>query len=903
MYLRFQCMRTRVFFAVLSLLLLEAMAMGQTRYTGKVVDLTSGESIPGAIVLEKGTTNGTSTDVDGNFAISINGKGVIVVSYIGYKTREISVTPGKTRLGRIEMAEDASTLGEVVVVGNSLIDIVKDRQTPIAATTLTGPQVTEKMGNLDFPEALKGIPGVHTISHRGYGDAKFTVRGFDQANVLVLINGQPVNDMEWGGIYWSNWAGVADVASVVQQQRGLGSSKIGISSVGGTTNIVTKAADRDQGGSVKFTTGNDGYFKTSVNYDSGIHDKWAVSALVSYWRGDGYIDCTAGQGATYFLSIGYKHNDRHSFNFTTTGAPQVHDQSYQDKIYTFEKYGLKYNSNWGYLNGKPFNFSRNFYHKPIANFNWDWTISDKTTLSTVVYGSWGYGGGTGTFGVAHYKLPDDENGLIRVDDLVRANKGEMIDGFVPTLAWNGVDSKDNRWAGKHIVVHGEQSKDSKGTVLRSSMNNHSWYGLLSNLDTKVGDNWTFNVGIDLRSYVGKHYQLVNDLLGADAYYDNVDINSAGVFISDGFNLNPLAVNEMQSAQKVGRNYDCHVGWSGLFGQVEYANEHLSAFVQGSISEQFYKRHEYFTVPTTEQWTKWSHRLGGNIKGGVNWKINRQNNVFLNAGYFSRQPFFSSLYPNNNKVTANKMEEGVQNEGIVSVEGGYVYNSSFARVALNAYYTQWKDRYQSFSTSDRKKTARTYVDQVHTGVELETTIHPIYFLDVFGMVSYGNWKYGSNAVAKIYDDQNRLVEGENPQLYLANMEVGGAPQFQTRLGVKAYIVKGLSADLNWYYNDRNFAAIDAKKVQKEGSKNLKMPAYNLLDGGVSYRLSFKETSPIKGLSFRLNVNNILNTKYIVQGFSNIAADEKAENNWKGINKANTVAFGYGRTWSLSAAMTF
>ena len=79
MYLRFQRMRTRVFLAVLSLLLLEAMAMGQTRYTGKVVDLTSGESIPGAIVLEKGTTNRTSTDVNGNFAIRINGKGVIDV--------------------------------------------------------------------------------------------------------------------------------------------------------------------------------------------------------------------------------------------------------------------------------------------------------------------------------------------------------------------------------------------------------------------------------------------------------------------------------------------------------------------------------------------------------------------------------------------------------------------------------------------------------------------------------------------------------------------------------------------------------------------------------------------------------------------------------------------------------
>lgn len=903
----------KIFLSLALIALYGSIALGQTRYSGKVVDGVSGESIPGAIVVEKGNSgNATPTDIDGNFSITLNGSGTLNISYIGYVTRSIDVTPQRTALGRIEMTEDVAMLGEVTVVGSSLFDIVKDRQTPIAATTLSGVQVTEKMGNLDFPEALKGVPGVHTMSHGGYGDSDFTVRGFDQANVLVLINGQPVNDMEWGGIYWSNWSGVADVASVVQQQRGLGSSKIGISSVGGTTNIVTKASDREQGGSIKLMGGNDGYFKTSVSYDSGLHDKWAVSALISYWRGDGYVDCTSGFGGTYFLSIGYKHNDQHSFNFTTTGAPQVHGQSYRERISTYEKYGLKYNSNWGLRDGKPFSFSTNFYHKPIANFNWDWNINKRTTLSTVVYGSWGYGGGTGTFGNPHYNIPDDENGLIKVDDLVKANSGQIVTGIDPVVEWDGskLDNRYNYWNGKRVVTQVPNANPKKGiptngTVLRSSMNNHSWYGLLSNIDTKIGEHWTLNAGVDLRTYVGKHYRVVNDLLGADAYYENVDVNSAGVFVSDVVSLNPLAVTEMQNAQKVNRNYDSHVGWTGLFGQVEYANDLISAFVQGSVSSQFYRRHEFFEVPTSKQWTDWSNRWGGNIKGGVNWRINDQNNVFLNAGYFSRQPFFSSIYPYSYTPRANEMQEGIENEGITSVEGGYIFNSSFLRAVLNAYYTKWGNRYQSFTADvgNERRQARTYVDQVHAGVELELTAHPTNFLDIFGMISYGSWKYGGTADATIYDNQGAPIPSENAKLYLENVMIGGAPQFQTRLGAKAHIVKGLSADINWYFNDRNFALVNATQFQKEGTETIKMPSYSTVDCGVSYKLNFKDTKVIKGLNLRLNANNIFNTKHIVRGFSNIPADENADNNWKGINKKNTVAFGYGTTWSISAAVNF
>ena len=79
-----------------------------------------------------------------------------------------------------------------------------------------------------------------------------------------MINGIPVNDMENGRVFWSNWAGLSDVTSKLQVQRGLGASKLAVPSVGGSINIVTNAADFEKGGSASTTIGNDGYTKYAV---------------------------------------------------------------------------------------------------------------------------------------------------------------------------------------------------------------------------------------------------------------------------------------------------------------------------------------------------------------------------------------------------------------------------------------------------------------------------------------------------------------------------------------------------------------------------------------------------------------------------------------------------------------
>ena len=160
-----------------------------------------------------------------------------------------------------------------VVVSSGVIDVAVERKTPIALSTITSQEVQLKVGNLEFPEIMNKTPGVYaTKQGGGYGDSRISLRGFDQRNTSFLINGQPVNDMENGWVYWSNWQGLTDVASGIQIQRGLGASRLAVPSVGGTVSIFTKSADKAKGGSYTQVFGNNGYSKTSFAYNTGLND-------------------------------------------------------------------------------------------------------------------------------------------------------------------------------------------------------------------------------------------------------------------------------------------------------------------------------------------------------------------------------------------------------------------------------------------------------------------------------------------------------------------------------------------------------------------------------------------------------------------------------------------------------
>ena len=92
------------------------MALAQQTVTGQVTDATDGSALPGVNILEKGTTNGTVTDIDGNYTLSVSaGDAVLVYSFVGYQAQELAVA-GRSTIN-VAMAADVTQLSEVVVVG------------------------------------------------------------------------------------------------------------------------------------------------------------------------------------------------------------------------------------------------------------------------------------------------------------------------------------------------------------------------------------------------------------------------------------------------------------------------------------------------------------------------------------------------------------------------------------------------------------------------------------------------------------------------------------------------------------------------------------------------------------------------------------------------------------------
>lgn len=160
---------------------------------GKVVD-PSGEPIIGANVVVKGTTNGTITDIDGNFTLNVPAECTLQVSYIGYNTQEIKVTSSTTNIN-IKLVEDTETLEEVVVVGYGT---QKKGSVATSITTVKSEQLQNRPVQT-VGEALQGtVPGLNVTSSAAPGSSpSLQLRGYSSLNgggsPLVLVDGVPAD--------------------------------------------------------------------------------------------------------------------------------------------------------------------------------------------------------------------------------------------------------------------------------------------------------------------------------------------------------------------------------------------------------------------------------------------------------------------------------------------------------------------------------------------------------------------------------------------------------------------------------------------------------------------------------------------------------------------------------------
>lgn len=927
-------------------LLMTTVMFSQGKIKGTVVDNELGGSLPGVNVKIKGTTSGTSTDIDGKFQLnSTTNSGQVLITFIGYKsiTVDYSVNNGETvDLGIIKLSSDSNEIEEVVIIGKGVIDLAKDRKTPIAVSSIKANEIQAKIGTADITQTMVNTPSVYVAGQAGgFGDSRISVRGFQQDNTAFLLNGQPINGMEDGKMYWSNWSGMADIANAIQIQRGLGSSKLAISSVGGTVNFVTKATELKEGGFMSMGVANDDYFKSTIAYNTGMSKKgWGASFMMSHWQGDGYNEGTRGEGQNYFLSVGYKANDKHSFNFLVTGAPQSHDQNFSKRISDYLGFGRKYNNNYGYLNGKYISERTNFYHKPVANFNWDYKINSKMDLSTVLYASWGRGGGTGNYGSGKVNIRETHP-------------------YTGELNYRTYINFDQIYANNSADADGIGT--SANYAIRASMNNHAWYGVVSNLKTKLNENLSLNLGLDLRTYNGDHYRQITNFLGLNGWTEsrplrdnthvvpvpNTTLPIATNTVNQSYNIDPWHAffNKADDKQKVDYDYSETISYGGVFGQLEYSKDNLSAFFQGSVSNQSHQRFDYYDYQEDFQDSEKVTNLGYNAKAGGSYKIGLNHSVYVNAGFYNRQPYHDNIYLN----FTNEVNESTSNEKILGFEAGYNFKSKRFNASVNAYRTTWEDRVVSSSRTvtsatetigtttltqgDLVYTTNLGVKQEHTGLELDFTYNPINKFDVRGFASVGNWEYKGDAISRRTDESNNLLDETRTDV--DGGKVGDGAQTTWGLGAKYELVKGLSIDADWRNYDKLFANTAAVK------NNLELPSYDLVDAGITYKMAVGKDNK-NSVVFRINMNNVFDEVYLSELTSNISvtedqfinhtgnglinptgsatnpsnflqgsgvnqyvdyADYLKRGQYKSTDIRNQGFFGFGRTWNVSLRYNF
>ena len=889
-----------------------SVAISAQTVSGTVIDADNNEPLIGVSILEVGTANGIVTDIDGNFELSVNDGAKLQLSYVGYETKEIAVGK-KSNLGVIEMTPEAVGLQDVTVTGQIAIQ----RKTPIAVSQVTALDIEERIGGGEFVEVLKNTPGVHANSNGGsWGDSEIWMRGFDNTNIAMMINGVPMNGMENGKVYWSNWQGLADVTSVMQTQRGLGASKMSAPSVGGTINIVTKGLDAKRGGTFSYSLGDNGYNKVTFSVSTGLMSNgWAITLMGGRTWGDGYIQGTSFEGYNYFANISKRINENHQLSLTAFGAPQEHYQrsgsggaltmSEWNNVRKYMKDGVhfsRFNPTYGYDNyGHENSANYNVYHKPQISLNHVWQIDHKSSLSTTAYVSIGRGyGRTAEPGLGYDGSYSDLTYGANYGTL--SYKFRREDG---TFDYGAVMELNNPANPIYNPESSEFERYYTGSqlVICENRNDHNWYGVTSTYTNKFADMFDFYAGIDVRYYQGKHNATISNLLGGDYFIDKTraDVdptkNSAA--------LDHAWVNEKLTIGDIAyRNYDGFVVQEGAFAQLEYNQNNWSAFINGSINYNHYWKVDYFYYDAAQGKSEVLGFLGGTIKAGANYEFNKHHNAFINVGYISRAPNFDNG-AFMQASTSNIVNIEAKNEQIASAEIGYGFHNEYVNVAVNGYFTEWMDKTMTKRGTVSKKDDKgqdiqgteqeyamnmTGVNARHMGLEFEVKARPAKWVELSAMLSLGDWKWDSDSVVGyIYDEKGQALTNSNeittpgaPDhahaiINMKGINVGGSAQTTANLGVTFKPFKGFRIGAEYTLYDRNYAyySFSGKDLNLGKTMNVVKPWRVPTGGQLDMRASY--SFEIGGVRATLsgNVTNLLNQYYIEKAWNPAAVSTSAD----------------------------
>ena len=875
--------------------------------TGTVSDATTGRPIAGANVMLDGGEIGGAADEDGVYSLeSVETGASITASAIGYEDLTLYADQENIDFNLIQVAVEMSEL-EVLASRAS-------KKTAVAYTDISKDEISLRLGSQDIPLAMNLVPSVYATNQGGgAGDARINVRGFNQRNVAIMLNGIPVNDMENGWVYWSNWDGVADVTSSIQMQKGLSAQNLATPSIGGSMNIVTDAAAQESGGKFKQEIGAWGFLKSTISYNSGLmlDDKLALSGALVRKTGEGYYNGTWTDAWAYYFGGTYNINDKHKLQFYALGAPQRHGQNlYRQNIAVYDKdfaasidtysenalenveeAGRDYSQTSSAVSDEVaallgdqqfemyteytgarhednlINERENFFHKPQVALNHYFNISDQAKLISSLYWSGGMGGGTGTYGSMNWDYTTFSR-RVNYDSTILEN----------------------------------DSLGASSGILRNSNNRQTTLGILSKLNYDFSSDLKAQVGVDYRSARIYHVKTIRDLLGGD-YYQTSD--------------SEFEVDNGQGGlgDPIDYNFTNYVSWLGLFGQVEYSLNALKTYAMAGMTTVKYTHWNHFKDASNYDYSYAQGKdasgldfveglgdaTGGHandlyieadpistfqVKGGVLYelggalsfldaipfvgKVYDNTDVWFNFGLIDKAPIFDQVIQD----WDGRMSTDPKNEKFTAFEFGLNASSNDGSLAgkLNIYSTTWNDRIATRTVQnedgDDDIIYLTGINQAHLGIETEfaAQLNDLFRLDIGA--SIGSWKYTDDATGTYRDSDGT---DESYGYAIKDTKVGDMPQFGLNFGLTALPVDGAALQLTYRYYDLFFADWSptsrsfSSESDADRNQPFRIPSYGLVDLNASYDLPFD----FNGITAQvvLNVRNLLDEVYIQDALDN------------------------------------
>lgn len=920
-----------------------AFSQEETGFQGRVIDSKTQKALQYVVVSIQNSAIMQLTDRDGAFKLVLQSEGnqLLLLHSQGYKDLlfPVKVVSGEMMdLGVLVLEENNQIGSELILIALSESDLTDDNS---SSETTSGLLQSSRDA---FIQA----------SAFNWGQARFRMRGLDSEHAKMTINGITMNKMYDGCPQWSNWGGLNDATRNQEFSVGTATSDYSFGGILGTQQINTRASIYRPSSRITFSGSNTNYsLRAMATYATGLMPSgWAfVVSAGKRWANEGFFEGTNYDADSFFMSIEKKLSSQHSLNFTGFYTPNSRGKNSPNTDEVTQLKNERYNSYWGWQNGKKRNARIKKVEEPVLMLNHFFRIDDKTTLnSSIAYqfgkvsnGNIDYQNVSSPDPTHYRKLPSYYSSVYAKDqgeysgdftpDYENANKNKELFVTNSQINWNELYRANQILVTDSDGISTSYAPVKSHYVLYEDRTDDKTIFFNSNINSLLTENILFNGGIAFRNLKSHNFRSLTDLLGG-LYFEDIDLFYKGDQSQSDLKNPNRRVGVSDSYRY---NYNYLANTIDVFTQFKFIYRKVDFYLAQAFSSSTYQRDGLYQngIYTTNSFGK-SEKVNFEnfaFKGGLTYKISGKQWLFFNGAYLTQAPSIRNTFPN---ARVNNVVNGIESVNISCTEGNYVFHSPKLKTRLTGYYSLMKNVTQTsffyaegiFDVGAGNDNANAFVSQTlkhlskkNIGAELSFEYQILSsFKGVFS-AAYGQYTYDNNPNVSITNDVKASLANSNPifdfgKAVLKNYKQPGMPQQAYSLGFEyrnpkywwlgtninylsnSYIdVSPISRTAQFYVNPKS--SFPYPEASQERAKVLlkqeKFDPISLLNitGGKSWRIRRKY------VSFFVSINNVLDAIYKTGGF------EQARNaNFRRLNQqesSRTPSFGpkyfygYGRTY--------